>query len=309
MSSFRHVLVGLELARGGSELTRGSRKAAEQAIWVARQYGARLSFLHSTYDDELDREAAASGLAASSTLELSDEGHAALESVVEEAREQELVAELVVSPERAWLETCRRAARGEVDLAVVGKRSDAPEPDRRIGGVASKLLREAPCPVWVVKPEHDLVHRLILAATDLTPMGDEVTRVAADLARRAECELHVVHAWKAPPAGEGPADVADESREEQLASIRTRAQQHIKAALGDALGESEAVIQLGKGSPAKVIREAVVHLDPDLLVLGMVSSGGVPGLHVGSTTERLLDRVDCSLLTLKPSDFVCPVGG
>jgi universal stress protein E len=159
--------------------------------------------------------------------------------------------------------------------------------------------------VWAVKPEHDLVLRLVLAATDLTPVGDEVTRLAADIARRAGCELHVVHAFKAPPADPGPADPADEARKSRLDSIRTRAQQHIRAALGDA----EPTLQLGQGSPAKVIREAVVHQGPDLLVIGMISSGGVPGLQVGSTTERVLDRVECSILAIKPPDFVCPVSG
>lgn len=301
----QRILVGLELARGDAELTLGSRKAAEQALWIAGQFGASVQFLHSTYDDELDREAAASGLSPTAVRELSDEGHAALESVVEEANQQGIPAQLVVTRERAWLEACRLAARGELDLVVVGKRSDAPEPDRRIGGVAAKLLREAPCPVWVVKPEHDLVHKLILAATDLTPVGDEVTRIAADLARRASCELHVVHAWKAPPAGEGSDDPGDGEREARIDSIRTRAQQHIRAVLE---GE-EPKILLGTGSPAKVIREAVVHQGPDLLVIGMISSGGVPGLQVGSTTERVLDRIECSILAIKPSDFICPVVG
>lgn len=300
----QRILVGLELARSG-EPTLGSRKAADQALWIAKQYGASLRFLHSTYDDELDREAAASGLSTAAVRELSDAGHAALESLVAQAAQHGITADLTVTRERAWLEACRLAARGEIDLVVVGKRSDAPEPDRRIGGVAAKLLREAPCPVWVVRPEHDLVHRLILAATDLTPVGDEVTRTAADLARRAGCELQVVHAWKAPAAAEGAADPADPEREARIESIRTRAQQHIRATVEGI----EPVILLGTGSPAKVIREAVVHQGPDLLVMGMVSSGGVPGLQVGSTTERVLDRVECSILALKPADFVCPVVG
>ena len=28
---------------------------------------------------------------------------------------------------------------------------------------------------------------------------------------------------------------------------------------------------------------------------------------VGSTALRLLSRLDCSLLTVKPDDFVCPI--
>ncbi|HEX6885840.1 MAG TPA: universal stress protein, partial [Planctomycetota bacterium] len=43
------------------------------------------------------------------------------------------------------------------------------------------------------------------------------------------------------------------------------------------------------------------------LVMGSVSRGGIAGLLLGNTAERLLDRVSCSLLTIKPQDFVSPV--
>jgi universal stress protein E len=42
-------------------------------------------------------------------------------------------------------------------------------------------------------------------------------------------------------------------------------------------------------------------------VMGTISRGGIPGVLVGNTAERLLPRLDCSLLTVKPEDFVCPV--
>jgi universal stress protein E len=56
-----------------------------------------------------------------------------------------------------------------------------------------------------------------------------------------------------------------------------------------------------------MIREAVNHLDPDLLVMGTISRAGLAGVLIGSTAERLLDRVDCSILAVKPEDFVSPV--
>jgi nucleotide-binding universal stress UspA family protein len=48
-------------------------------------------------------------------------------------------------------------------------------------------------------------------------------------------------------------------------------------------------------------------LRPDLVVMGTVSRGGIPGLLMGNTAERLIDRIDCALLTVKPQDFVCPI--
>ena len=46
---------------------------------------------------------------------------------------------------------------------------------------------------------------------------------------------------------------------------------------------------------------------PDLLVMGSLSRGGRAGVLVGETAERLVARLDCSMLVLKPDDFVSPV--
>ncbi len=59
--------------------------------------------------------------------------------------------------------------------------------------------------------------------------------------------------------------------------------------------------------PSRAIQSGVEELDADLLVMGTVSRGGVAGLLMGNTAERLLDRVDCSLLTIKPADFISPI--
>ena len=64
---------------------------------------------------------------------------------------------------------------------------------------------------------------------------------------------------------------------------------------------------LVSGAPSAVILEVVERTQADLLVMGSVSRSGIAGLLLGNTAERLLDRVACSLLTIKPHDFVSPV--
>jgi universal stress protein E len=41
--------------------------------------------------------------------------------------------------------------------------------------------------------------------------------------------------------------------------------------------------------------------------MGTISRAGIAGLSVGNTAERMLGHLDCSMLTVKPADFVCPV--
>ena len=45
----------------------------------------------------------------------------------------------------------------------------------------------------------------------------------------------------------------------------------------------------------------------DLLVMGTIARGGVAGVLTGNTAERLLPRIPCSVLAVKPPDFVCPI--
>ncbi len=41
----------------------------------------------------------------------------------------------------------------------------------------------------------------------------------------------------------------------------------------------------------------------DLLVLGTVARSGLGGFFIGNTAEKILNRIQCSVLALKPSEF------
>ena len=210
--------------------------------------------------------------------------------------------------ERGWVALTRAAMADEGQLVVVGKRDGSAAEGRRLGSQAIKLLRKCPAPVWVVKPEHDLVHKLVLAATDLTPVGDAAVEAAAFVAEHHRCPLHVVHAFQvALELQLESSNLSEEEYAARLDVIKSAAQSEIDEVLNRSVFDGESVLHVGKKSPHLAIREAVEHLLPDLLVMGTVSRGGLPGVLVGNTAERLLDRIDCSLLTVKPADFVCPL--
>ena len=45
----------------------------------------------------------------------------------------------------------------------------------------------------------------------------------------------------------------------------------------------------------------------DLISIGTVGRSGVKGIVLGNTAERVLDTCDCSILTVKPDDYVSPI--
>lgn len=47
---------------------------------------------------------------------------------------------------------------------------------------------------------------------------------------------------------------------------------------------------------------------PEAIVMGSLARAGIAGFLIGDTTERVLDRVPCSYVALRPEEFVsCPL--
>jgi universal stress protein E len=145
---------------------------------------------------------------------------------------------------------------------------------------------------------------IILAATDRTAVGDRVIELAATVAHAFGAELHIVHAYSISLEAqlEGGEARAEYERGQHEAAVA-----HIEKALASTPLAGAAQLHIGPTSPTQAILEGVEYLRPGLVVMGTISRGGIPGLLMGNTAERLVDRIDCALLTLKPNDFVCPV--
>ncbi len=293
------ILVGLDLDGGGA-LTPGSRVAARSGLWIAARTGARVTFLHSTWVD--DDGPPPPDLEALSKLE------GVISEVCIEFDGGELCWELVLTEERPWLAITRRVLEGHGDLVVVAKRSHTKSDDRRLGSVSMKLVRNCPGPVLVVRPDQPERCRGVLAATDLTPVGDLAVRWGALVATEEQCDLWVAHAWQVPMALQLEASrLEPEEVRARRAAIADAARDQIEALPEVAALGARAHTLLACDSPSRLIAEAVKEKRPDLVVLGTVSRTGVPGLIVGNTAERLIYRLDTSLLTVKPEGFECPV--
>jgi len=48
-------------------------------------------------------------------------------------------------------------------------------------------------------------------------------------------------------------------------------------------------------------------LDASLVIMGTVCRTGIPGLIVGNTAEFVMNKLDCSILAIKPQKFVSNV--
>ncbi len=49
-----------------------------------------------------------------------------------------------------------------------------------------------------------------------------------------------------------------------------------------------------------------LNLKADMVVMGTVGRGGIPGLIIGNTAEAILDQLQCSVLAMRPPGFKTP---
>ncbi len=220
---------------------------------------------------------------------------AAAEAVLSELQQQYAAdaksgtqVDCVVRIGDAWEELIRLAGNRPDTLIVCGTRDLGSLRRVLFGSTGLKLLRLAPGPVWIVKPpaeENDALD--IVACTDLGPVGADVIRMAVSMASKIFARVHVVY------AAEKGSDVTELTGKvhEQLAATDYRT---LLAGVK---------VQVFVGAADECILNAVREANADLVILGTSSRTGVSGLLPGSTVERLLPELRCSVLALKPEGF------
>ena len=297
MGEFVKILVGLDLSAEDNSITEGSRRAADEALALAPIEGATVTLFHSGAADEHWSET--SGRYVYLEEGLRSDGRKALDEVREEFRDQGIEATLVTSVEHADVAILHHVAQQGIDLVITGKRGARSADGRRLGSVSMKLLRHCPCAVWVVKAGVHGLPRNILVASDLGPVGTRAVGTAARLAQECDAELHVVHAYQVPMSIQME---GGEARDTWDHDVRERARESIHAQLREAGADERSTVHVGLTSPTAAILEASERIQPDLAILGSVARTGIPGFLVGNTAERILGRLDCSLLVIKPPE-------
>ena len=61
------------------------------------------------------------------------------------------------------------------------------------------------------------------------------------------------------------------------------------------------------GTASRLLPELAIELNAGLVVMGSIAKNALQRVFIGSTTEKVLDRLPCDLLVVKPLWFKCPV--
>ncbi len=214
-----------------------------------------------------------------------------------------------------FLEIIREVIVEKHDLVIMTAEGKGGLKQRFFGSASLQLIRKCPCPVWVMKPTKRKPFLRIMAAVDPDPFQDSrdelnalILQLAASLSQQDGAELHVAHAWT----------IFGES---VLRGRGRFTESEIKGYLDEEMGKHQQLLEVliekhtngatkvhvVNGLAEFVIPDIAKAEKVDLLVMGTVCRTGIPGFFIGNTAEKILDEVDCSVLTVKPEAFQSPV--
>ena len=257
-----------------------------------------------------------------------EELEAALDKLIEWAASRMKIEAKIVEG-KPFLEIVRDVLRNERDLVIKSTDHGDGAMDWLFTSTDMHLLRKCPCPVWLIKASEPAPIRRILACVDFNDpdspdaataetLNRMILEMAGALADVQGSECHIVHAWEA--IGEqimrsGHTAIDDEQTEAYIEQVRREHQGWLDRLLSQMrrwIGAEtyDAVTpktHMPKGNPSKVIPALARDLNIDLVVMGTVARTGVPGFLIGNTAESVLNRIRCSVLAVKPPDFVTPV--
>ena len=238
-----------------------------------------------------------------------------LESVAAQVNGVEVTTELLRG--RPATALIREVLAAGHDVLVRSHARDLADQTKPYGAVDMELLRLCPSPVWLIgrRPSPHTPWRLVAAINpdpdDATEQQLNVTVVEWALMLRSitGADLTLLHAWTVFGGSVLRSRLPQQEFLEYVESAR-RASQDAMAIFTRPLADrlSGVTVQLVEGEPERAISHFVDSNGVDLVVMGTVARSGVPGLVMGNTAERVLQRLRGSVFAVKPPGFVSPVG-
>jgi len=189
-----------------------------------------------------------------------------------------------------------------VDLIVLDGLHGGVNTRTKFSSLSKHLMRKSAAPVCAVSTHSQNYVRNIVAAIDISVDTDEgkalnqsILLTARNIAKNLNARLCVLHAWRlcgesylSTWGGKNKLEIAVLAKDE-----KTRREKLIKSLIYELGIEEDTTIYLEEGRPDTVLPNFVNTQRTDLLVM--------------NTAESMLDTVNCSVMTIKSSDFSSPL--
>ena len=189
----------------------------------------------------------------------------------------------------------------EVNVIVVG--SGKGEKNFPLGTTAERMMTYADKPVLVVKPGTRPLIRKIFCPVDFSEASKRALINAIHLSRTFKAHLTVLTVFEPLLSSFlGPDRTPGVSKEKGL--VKRQQYKYDKFLLGFESEDLTWTRIIRRGEPYKEILRAIREAQPDLLVMGSQGRTGLSRLIMGSTTEKVVRELPCSVITLKQEHVI-----
>lgn len=203
-----------------------------------------------------------------------------------------------------------KAASLAADMIVMGTHGTSGFQHLVLGSVTERVLRRAACPVLTVPPRTHATSRVpfrrLLCAIDFSESSMAALQCALSLAEESDARLTMLHVldwpWEEPPPPR-----LEELPIEQAAALGEYRRYREKMALTrlntlapESLRLSHRPVpRLSNGKPHAQILDVANEEGSDLIVIGVHGRNPFDMMVFGSTTNQVVRRATCPVLTLR----------
>ncbi|MFQ3172905.1 MAG: universal stress protein E [Oleispira sp.] len=235
-----------------------------------------------------------------------------LDSFVGEAKKQGIK----ISTEVQWQKNLHSAVMASMntsdfDLVIKGTRPHHSLIDRLFTHSDWSLIRHCQAPVLMVKSSKPWVNNRILASIDATShdeghrlINENILDFAEHLADHLATDLHLVNSY--PMVALAFAMVPEVTAPNNIQKYITEQHKDECDRYSKKYNINDDHIHIIEGDPDDVVELMAKEIEADLVVIGTVAREGFSGVLLGNTAERIIDRVSCDVLVIKPLDGVKP---
>lgn len=280
--------------------------ALQRAVEVARETGAALHLLQVEYHPSLE-----SGLLDSRLLDRAREtivrqSCEALRTSVAHLSAEGLQIEVDVRwGKRRHEEILSRVAVLQPDILFKSTHPSSALRRLLFSDTSWQLIRRCPVPLWLVHDAESRGKRLCAALDPLhsadkpAALDHQLIRTSQTLQAALGLQAEYLHAQAPLPRSLlFDAEVAQEYEDYVTQCSREHREAFDKLIAQHTIDRAQAHLQ--EGFAEEVIPRFVREHNIGLLVMGAIARGHLDSLLIGHTAERVLERVECDLLVIKP---------
>ena len=287
-----------------TDFSEASRHAFEHVVVIAKWYDSRITALHVLHVPLFPHPPIlAAGFADATTPAVNYQAREEeLRVWLEPAHRAGIKTEAVVDEGNTARQILEHARSRQADLIVMGTHGLSGFERFMLGSVTEKVLRKATCPVMTVPPAAETAAKLpytrLLCPVDFSDSSLAALRFAVSLAEEADASLTILHVFDWPPDDDLLLERFDAPAFRHV--VEEQARGRLEALVTDDVRVwCKPSTKVAYGKPYRQILEVAEKEEADLIMIGFRGRNPVDLRLFGSTTNHVVRRASCPVLTLR----------